>query len=95
MYIKVSKPVGLKINLIYQFAWIIIMGGVEIPASFFLLFFFLIYIYFSLQFLERYRLKFPMKVKDCAGTASAFDVHVDEIPDSEIQVLCDPIPILR
>ena len=47
------------------------------------------------QFSEHQGLRFPEKMQKCAGTASAFDFHVDEIPDTEIQVLSDPVAVLR
>ena len=34
-------------------------------------------------------------MEQCRGTASAFDLHVDELSDKEINILSAPVPVLR
>ena len=34
-------------------------------------------------------------MEQCRGTASVFDLHVDELSDKEIHLLSEPVPVLR
>ena len=34
-------------------------------------------------------------MEQCRGTASVFDLHVDELSDKEIHILSEPVPVLR
>jgi len=38
---------------------------------------------------------FPADMEQCCGTATAFDLHVDELSDEEINILTAPVPVLR
>ncbi|KAL9975281.1 hypothetical protein ACROYT_G012431 [Oculina patagonica] len=37
----------------------------------------------------------PADMQECCGTASAFDLHVDELSDEEVHILTSPVPVLR
>ena len=37
----------------------------------------------------------PADMEECCGTASAFDLHVDELSDEEVDILTSPVPVLR
>jgi len=34
-------------------------------------------------------------MEECCGTASVFDLHVDELSDEEVHILTPPVPVLR
>ena len=44
---------------------------------------------------ENQDLTLPADMEQCCGTASAFDLHVDELSDEEICILSAPLPVLR
>lgn len=44
---------------------------------------------------ENQDLFLPTEMEQCRGTASAFDLHVDELSDKEINILSAPVPVLR
>ncbi|XP_073232579.1 protein arginine N-methyltransferase 7-like [Porites lutea] len=44
---------------------------------------------------ENQDLILPTEMEQCRGTASAFDLHVDELSDKEINILSAPVPVLR
>lgn len=47
------------------------------------------------QISENQDLILPTEMEQCRGTASAFDLHVDELSDKEINILSAPVPVLR
>ena len=50
---------------------------------------------FLFQISENQDVTLPADMEQCSGTASAFDLHVDELSDEEIHILSTPIPVLR
>ena len=51
--------------------------------------------FFSVQILENQNITLPANMEECCGTASAFDLHVDELSDEEVHILTGPVPVLR
>ncbi|XP_029200545.2 protein arginine N-methyltransferase 7-like isoform X1 [Acropora millepora] len=47
------------------------------------------------QISEDQEIKLPSEMEQCRGTASVFDLHVDELSDKEIHLLSEPVPVLR
>lgn len=47
------------------------------------------------QMSENQDLTLPADMEQCCGTASPFDLHVDELSDEEIHILSSPLPVLR
>ena len=47
------------------------------------------------QISENQDLILPTEMEQCRGTASAFDLHVDELSEKEINILSAPVPVLR
>jgi len=47
------------------------------------------------QMSDSQNVTFPADMEQCCGTASAFDLHVDELSDEEINILTAPVPVLR
>ena len=45
--------------------------------------------------LDNQDITLPADMKDCRGTASGFDLHVDELSDEEIYIFTSPVPIVR
>ena len=37
----------------------------------------------------------PADMEKCCGTASGFDLHVDELSDEEVDILTSPVPVVR
>lgn len=52
-------------------------------------------IFFSVQMLDDQDVTLPANMEECRGTASAFDLHVDELSDGEVHILTSPVPVLR
>ena len=50
---------------------------------------------FCVQMSKDQDVTLPAEMEQCSGTASAFDLHVDELSDDEIHILSAPIPVLR
>ena len=44
---------------------------------------------------EKQDVHLPADMQQCGGTASAFDLHVDELLEEEIHILSAPVPVLR
>lgn len=53
------------------------------------------FVFFFFQISENQDLILPAEMEQCRGTASAFDLHVDELSDKEINILSAPVPVLR
>ena len=51
--------------------------------------------FFSVQISENQDITLPPNMEECCGTASAFDLHVDELSDEEVHILTAPVPVLR
>ena len=51
--------------------------------------------FFSVQISENQDITLPANMEECCGTASAFDLHVDELSDEEVHILTAPVPVLR
>lgn len=47
------------------------------------------------QTLDNQDITLPADMEDCRGTASGFDLHVDELSDEEIHIFTSPVPIVR
>ena len=52
-------------------------------------------VFFLFQISENQGVILPAEMEQCRGTASAFDLHVDELSDKEINILSAPVPVLR
>ena len=52
-------------------------------------------VFFLFQISENQGVILPAEMEQCRGTASAFDLHVDELPDKEINILSALVPVLR
>lgn len=44
---------------------------------------------------DRQDVTLPAAMEQCCGTASGFDLHVDELSDDEVHILSAPVPVLR
>ena len=51
--------------------------------------------FLSVQVSENQDVTLPANMGECCGTASAFDLHVDELSDEEVHILTAPVPVLR
>ena len=51
--------------------------------------------FLSVQVSENQDVTLPANMGECCGTASAFDLHVDELSDEEVHILTAPAPVLR
>ena len=51
--------------------------------------------FLSVQVSENQDITLPANMGECCGTASAFDLHVDELSDEEVHILTAPVPVLR
>ena len=51
--------------------------------------------FLSVQVSENQDVTLPANMGECCGTASAFDLHVDELSEEEVHILTAPVPVLR